>query len=315
MNAQPLVSIIIPTYNRASLIAETLDSIQQQTYENWECIVVDDGSTDTTSQVMQRYMQNDGRIQFYYRPITLIKGGNSCRNFGFTKIKGEFVQWFDSDDLMVKNALEEKIALIDSKIDAVFSGFKTFEKTSKNIKATYNCKKTEDILESYLLGDLVFNIPSLMYRREFVKNIKFSETLTRAQDLDFVYKCISQKKANITQVTKAHCLVRLHVNTITSQFSNLKKEDLTSEILVREAIFFDAMKLEKRLRLYPTQRYFNSLKNALKAKQFQLFNNVLFKNNQLSMMFKLKLYVISVFYKLTGKGLTRYNEVVNGHFL
>jgi len=134
MNAQPLVSIIIPTYNRASLIAETLDSIQQQTYENWECIVVDDGSTDTTSQVMQRYMQNDGRIQFYYRPITLIKGGNSCRNFGFTKIKGEFVQWFDSDDLMVKNALEEKIALIDSKIDAVFSGFKTFEKTSKNIK-------------------------------------------------------------------------------------------------------------------------------------------------------------------------------------
>ena len=78
MNA--LVSIIIPTFNRAHLLGETLNSVINQTYSNWECIVVDDGSSDYTEQLMEFYIQKDPRIIFVRRPDNRPKGANACRN-------------------------------------------------------------------------------------------------------------------------------------------------------------------------------------------------------------------------------------------
>jgi glycosyltransferase involved in cell wall biosynthesis len=105
----PLVSIIIPTYNRAHLIGETLDSVVAQTYENWECIVVDDGSTDSTEEVVAEYANRDSRFQYHRRPSDRGKGANSCRNYGFKKCKGEYVNWLDSDDIIDSNKIEMQI--------------------------------------------------------------------------------------------------------------------------------------------------------------------------------------------------------------
>ena len=102
----PLVSIIIPTYNRANLIGETLNSIKAQTYTNWECIVVDDGSTDQSDRVLEIYCKKDHRFQFYNRPEKRPKGANACRNYGFKKSKGVYILFFDSDDFMLKTKLE-----------------------------------------------------------------------------------------------------------------------------------------------------------------------------------------------------------------
>lgn len=79
---QPLVSIIIPTYNRAHLIGETLDSVMAQTYTNWECIVVDDGSTDNTAELLVVYCNKDNRFQYHHRPKDRPKGANAYRNYG-----------------------------------------------------------------------------------------------------------------------------------------------------------------------------------------------------------------------------------------
>ena len=68
MQEHPLVSIIILTYNRAHLIGETLDSVLAQTYTHWECIVVDDGSTDATDEVLATYVEKDSRFQYHHRP-------------------------------------------------------------------------------------------------------------------------------------------------------------------------------------------------------------------------------------------------------
>ena len=65
---QALISIIIPTFNRAHLIGETLDSVLAQTYPNWECIIVDDGSTDTTDEVVGEYVKKDSRFLYHHRP-------------------------------------------------------------------------------------------------------------------------------------------------------------------------------------------------------------------------------------------------------
>src|SRR5690606_35891784 len=110
-----LISVIIPTYNRGDLIGKTLDSLLAQTYLNWECIVVDDGSTDYTAELMSFYCTENDRIKFYDRPETKNKGANACRNFGFQISNGEFINWFDSDDIMHPEFLEKKIKVLQNK--------------------------------------------------------------------------------------------------------------------------------------------------------------------------------------------------------
>src|SRR5690606_1022644 len=109
MQEHPLVSIIIPTYNRAHLLGETLDSVLAQTYTNWECIIVDDGSTDTTADILKTYCDKDARFQYHKRPDIYQSGGNGARNYGLVLSKGEYVQWFDSDDIMYDNYIELKV--------------------------------------------------------------------------------------------------------------------------------------------------------------------------------------------------------------
>lgn len=117
---KPLVSVIIPVFNRANLIKETLDSVIKQTYINWECIVVDDGSTDGTIEVLKQYANKDSRINWYKRPKFKIKGASTCRNIGFELSKGKLIQYLDSDDLISENKFECQVNLLKN------TNFKTF---------------------------------------------------------------------------------------------------------------------------------------------------------------------------------------------
>lgn len=101
-----LVSIIVPTFNRADLIEATIASLLQQTYAAIEILVVDDHSTDNTADIIDTLSKQDKRIQYHQRPITKPKGANACRNYGLAISKGEFVKWIDSDDLLSSNAIE-----------------------------------------------------------------------------------------------------------------------------------------------------------------------------------------------------------------
>ena len=106
----PKVSIIIPVYNRESLILETLKSIQKQSFQDWECIVVDDHSTDDTPNIVKKISKQDSRFKYFVRPSKKPKGANACRNYGFLKSKGTFINWFDSDDIMHPEFLQTRIS-------------------------------------------------------------------------------------------------------------------------------------------------------------------------------------------------------------
>lgn len=103
MDDSSLISIIIPTYNRSSIIGATLDSILAQSYKNWECIIVDDASTDSTSEFIKKYTE-DARISFIRN--TRKKGAPGARNTGLLEAKGEFIFFFDSDNVMKQDALK-----------------------------------------------------------------------------------------------------------------------------------------------------------------------------------------------------------------
>jgi glycosyltransferase involved in cell wall biosynthesis len=186
----PLVSIIIPTYNRASRIITTLDSVLNQTYQNIEVIVVDDGSTDNTDNVLNEYKQK--AIQ---KHITLkyIKQNNAgapvARNNGFRNSKGEYVVFFDSDDIMLPNRIEEQISIILlEKSDCCACGFYKNSKQKQYIPSI-----TKNVLYSFLKAKLSGSTQSWMFKKSLVLQINgYDESLQCRQDFDIVFRILTQ---------------------------------------------------------------------------------------------------------------------------
>ena len=121
MNA--LVSIITPSYNSAKFIAETIQSVQNQTYSNWEMIIVDDGSSDETESVVLSIIQNDDRIQFH--KLGQNSGPAVARNTGIEKAYGDYLTFIDADDIWFPTFIENSIKTIkEIGIPFVFSSYK-----------------------------------------------------------------------------------------------------------------------------------------------------------------------------------------------
>lgn len=187
----PLVSIIIPTYNRAHLIGETLDSILAQTYKNWECIIVDDGSTDNSAEVIGDYVRKDSRFQYHKRPESHKPGGNGARNYGFEVSKGEYINWFDSDDIMLKDKISiESEALTKYSVDFIVSKRKYFN--HKNNSFFNYDFKTEDVsFESFAIDYISWHTPDLMVKRKVIEGkVKFNEQMTAGQEYNFNCKLL-----------------------------------------------------------------------------------------------------------------------------
>lgn len=170
-----LVSIIIPTYNRAHLISETLNSIISQTYTNWECIMVDDGSTDNTNRLIKNYCKKDHRFKYYTRPASMQKGANSCRNFGFNVSKGNYVNWFDSDDFMFPDFIKIKLdKLKNGHFDFVISKSILFENNNLAINKVYNYTFDKFAISHFNFVSHKINwlTPDLMIKRHIVDNTR-----------------------------------------------------------------------------------------------------------------------------------------------
>lgn len=110
MNGCPFFSIVVPTYNRSVILLQTLQTILKQTYDDFEIIIIDDGSTDNTTEILQPILVNEKRIKLFTQ---VNKERGAARNFGFSKSNGIYVVFFDSDDLMHENHLSELLKNIE----------------------------------------------------------------------------------------------------------------------------------------------------------------------------------------------------------
>lgn len=220
----PLVSIIIPTYNRYHLIGETLDSVLAQTYTNWECIVVDDGSTDETDSLLGEYCVKDGRFQYHHRPSNRVKGANACRNYGFEISKGEFVNWFDSDDLMDKDFIKVKVLKIKAtNSDFVFSKTLNFD-NNDNQSQIFDIDNKGEIINpfNFIKQSITWCTLDFLAKKNTLENIKFNETLESGQEYNFFsrYLYLSTNGIFIDYVLAKR---RVHENSIQSQINIEKK--------------------------------------------------------------------------------------------
>jgi glycosyltransferase involved in cell wall biosynthesis len=181
----PLVSILIPTYNRAHLISETLNSVLEQTYTNWECIIVDDGSTDNTEEIIREFTKRDSRFQYHYRPTYIKKGANACRNYGFELSNGEYINWFDSDDIMLEDFVTFKINNFEELTNMVISTGYSFNR-ELNILKKIDLNVKKELFKDYTLWQLKIFTPSILFKKSFLLNFElFNLNFHRGQETEF----------------------------------------------------------------------------------------------------------------------------------
>jgi glycosyltransferase involved in cell wall biosynthesis len=196
MQNNPLVSIIIPTYNRAHLIGETLDSVMVQNYANWECIVVDDGSDDNTAEVVEKFVTKDSRFRFYTRSQSHMNGGNGARNYGFKMSQGDYIIWFDSDDLMTKNHVFAKVERILSgqkSLDFVVGKTLNFNGNAFQEPYQYNIPSYGFRAEDFILRKTHWYTCDTMLSRSLANQIGYHEQMKFWQD--YYYHCLMLLKS------------------------------------------------------------------------------------------------------------------------
>jgi glycosyltransferase involved in cell wall biosynthesis len=174
----PKVSIIMPTWNRAAFIMESVESVLSQTYQNWELIIVDDGSEDDTEEIISQI--KDSRIQFY--KAGKIGIGIRLKNIGIEKAAGELIAFLDSDDLWAPEKLEKQVAVFSDYPDAGFSltGGYNFRKRGEPLEYFYKQREGAmygDIFISFFTSEVSLLVPSLMFSVQCVPVIRrFTET-------------------------------------------------------------------------------------------------------------------------------------------
>ena len=180
-----MISIIIPSFNKAQYISETLDSLLHQTYTNWEAVVVDDGSTDNSIKIIEAYCKKDNRIKLFQRQ-RLPKGGSTCRNIGVENSQGEYNVFLDADDVLVSKSLENRVNQFKRFSDndfLVFSGG-TFYKTVGDSDSKW-IPPSGIHLQQFLSHTLPWNISLPIWRKSFLQDLGgFDEAYPRLQDVE-----------------------------------------------------------------------------------------------------------------------------------
>lgn len=176
-----LVSIIVPNYNGEVFLADTIESVIHQNYDNWELIIVDDGSTDNSEDVAKKYVSS--KIHYIKRPASVRKGGNACRNIGIKNAQGEFLIFLDSDDLLAPYCLEQRMKYIDEHKDLDFAVFNMFHFTNDISKHTLHSHLSADNpLEHFLGLNCLWQTTSPIWKTKFMRNLMFDEEFPRFQD-------------------------------------------------------------------------------------------------------------------------------------
>ena len=204
----PKFSIIIPTYNRADFIEKTIKSVLNQTYTDFELIIVDDGSTDNTEEVVLGI--KDDRIRYYKKEN---EERAIARNFGIVKAKGEFITFLDSDDLFYENHLEEASNfLLKNKVEAFFQAYEIVKNKGK-IKMSFSF---QDINKLLIIEGNVISCHGMFIKKDIALENLFNEdiNLTASEDYELWIRLASKHKIHHNPIITS-CLIDHDTRSVT----------------------------------------------------------------------------------------------------
>jgi GalNAc5-diNAcBac-PP-undecaprenol beta-1,3-glucosyltransferase len=274
MNKFPQVTIIMATYNRASLILETVQSIQSQSCENFECLIIDDGGRDNTIEVIASVLEQDKRFQFLKRPDIYLKGVSGCRNYGLDLAKGEYVIFFDDDDFVHPENLKTCLEVIESnKVD-----FCHYQKMSYEIEkpiienhpTTIQQNLLKDDIEKVVTQKIGLASCTILWKKDCFDKNRFDESLLYAEEWECYIRLISKDFKGVI-ISNVLYYNRKHPNSNTAEFY---RDNPIRRASKKDAIILVIINLkEKELLSYSILRYF--VKMALEFKEYELFNQIL----------------------------------------
>ena len=187
----PLVSVIIPTYNRAGFVSQTLQSVLDQTYERMEIVVVDDGSIDNTREVLREYQD---KIKYIYQERS---ERSKARNEGFRHSQGDYIAFLDSDDVWLPTKIQKQVQILNEKPDVglVYVGvqFIDTEGNPYDEDVSWDKPTREELYEDLMTHNIVTGTTSsAMIRRTCLEKVGlFDESMNTCEDLD-LYRRIAR---------------------------------------------------------------------------------------------------------------------------
>lgn len=267
---KPAVSIIVPTYNYGHYIGQAINSLTQQSFQDWECIIVDDGSTDQTMDIVRMLLKGEARLGYYYQENS---GLSSARNAGLNLAKGDFIQFLDADDLIEPEKFERQMELLESHshVDIVYSSVRYFSgELYQNVRLSLGSEDIDwmpkvsgcddDLLVTLIEGNIMA-VSSPLIRRKIISSVGLFDTkLSMFADWDYWLRCaIAGAYFLYDDDDGIRSLVRYHSDSMTHHSPNSARE--------REVI---RKKLSK-MNLSPSVKANNNyhLANSLAARGFE----------------------------------------------
>lgn len=235
-----MITIIVATYNRAHFISESLVYIQKQTFKDFECLVIDDGSTDGTRQLLSKVAIEDPRIKYFKRSSNYQKGLPGCRNYGLDLAKGDYIVFFDDDDIPHPRLLELAVKnLKNSEFNFCRYGRKVFRgdfAANFNSSTAYEISELPDnVLELMIIGKVPFNSCQILWKKSCFDEIRFNEKLLFAEEWECYTRILIEKNIGVN-LEKALYYGRKHANSNTGEFQQRDKIRLASKIHAAELI-------------------------------------------------------------------------------
>ena len=227
----PLVSIIIPSYNRADLLSETLNSVLSQTYKNWECIVVDDRSTDSSVTIINDFSSKDSRFRVVVKPDNIKNGASISRNIGLKESRGSYIQFLDSDDIIASNKLEEQIKKLskEGKYSIATCKWGWFQNYDEELKLIEKAVDYRDFANPADYFDLIgknsgfFPPHVFLVSKELIEiSGNWNEELTMNDDGEFLFRVLSNSK-KILFTDNTYVMYRTHSGDNLSMLNSLDK--------------------------------------------------------------------------------------------
>ncbi|WP_172293327.1 glycosyltransferase family 2 protein [Pseudoruegeria sp. HB172150] len=214
----PRISIIVPFFNAVHTLAATVLSLRSQTFEDWECLLVDDGSTDGSRALAAMLLSRDARIRLLRNPG---KGPSAARNFGVSQAQGDIIAFCDADDLWMPSKLAEIDTAIRGGADATYGAIAFFDGQRARTQSTV---PPEPLTIAMLLGENpVCTMSNLAVRRDaFLSTGGFDETLVHNEDLEWLIRLTGQG-ASVTGIDKLLVSYRTSPTGLSSDLSAMRK--------------------------------------------------------------------------------------------
>ena len=231
MNLQ-LISVIVPCYNQAQYLSEALESVLQQTYTNWECLIINDGSQDNTKEVAEEWQQSDSRFKHLYKE----NGGlSSARNYGIENSKGNYILLLDADDKYHSTFMEKgiRILLNNPKVGVITSWLQKFDDKNN----FYHIYKTPGGNKASFLFDNL-SIGTSLFRKEcWLETGGYDEKMKKGYE-DWEFYIRLTQKWNVEVIPEVLFYYRKHSDSMVKEAINKYDTEIRKYIFIKHKQFY-----------------------------------------------------------------------------